>query len=162
LTDCPFCGRIKGGEFDYSDEHSVAFRPLNPVTRGHFLVVPKVHVSHAFAGPAQAGRALEFAGYLANQMDLPAANFITSAGVEAAQSVMHLHVHVVPRREGDGLALPWTGQAERELLLKEALFLRANGEYAPGGNETWHGWDDKAERFLRGLLPPEQAEDDHA
>jgi hypothetical protein len=41
-------------------------------------------------------------------------------------------------------------------LLKEALFLRMNGEYAPGGNENWHSWDDRAERFLRGLLPPEE------
>lgn len=40
-------------------------------------------------------------------------------------------------------------------LLEEALFLRMNGEYAPGGNENWHEWDDKAERFLRGLLPSE-------
>ena len=40
-------------------------------------------------------------------------------------------------------------------LLEEALFLRTNGEYAPGGNENWRDWDDKAERFLRGLLPPE-------
>lgn len=44
-------------------------------------------------------------------------------------------------------------------LLEEALFLRTNGEYAPGGNENWHAWDDKTERFLRGLLPPEAEED---
>jgi len=41
-------------------------------------------------------------------------------------------------------------------LLEEALFLRANGEYAPGGNENWHDWDRKAEVFLRSLLPPER------
>lgn len=40
-------------------------------------------------------------------------------------------------------------------LLEEALFLRMNGEYAPGGNENWHDWDGRAERFLRGLLPPD-------
>jgi hypothetical protein len=42
-------------------------------------------------------------------------------------------------------------------LLEEALFLRMNGERAPGGNETWHDWEDRAERFLRSLLPPEAA-----
>jgi hypothetical protein len=41
-------------------------------------------------------------------------------------------------------------------LLEEALFLRMNGERAPGGNETWHDWDNKAEVFLRSLLPPEE------
>lgn len=43
-------------------------------------------------------------------------------------------------------------------LLEEALFLRMNGEYAPGGNENWHDWDSKAETFLRGLPPPEAGE----
>lgn len=41
-------------------------------------------------------------------------------------------------------------------LLKEALFLRMNGEHAPGGGENWHDWDSRAEVFLRGLLPPEE------
>jgi hypothetical protein len=40
-------------------------------------------------------------------------------------------------------------------LLEEALLLRMYGERAPGGNETWRKWDDKAERFLRSLLPLE-------
>jgi hypothetical protein len=40
-------------------------------------------------------------------------------------------------------------------LLGEALFLRMNGDYAPGGTNNWHDWDSRAEVFLRGLLPPE-------
>jgi histidine triad (HIT) family protein len=110
VADCPFCARIAAGEFDYSDSDSVAFQPLDPVTAGHFLVVPKRHVSHALESPAAAGLALKFAGYLANRMELEACNFITSAGELATQTVFHLHVHVIPRRAGDGLALPWTGQ----------------------------------------------------
>lgn len=110
--DCPFCGRVERIEYDYDDLWSVAFQPLNPVTPGHFLVVPRKHVSHALESPGSAGKALELAGYLANQMGLESANFITSAGRDATQTVFHLHVHVVPRREGDGLALPWTGQVK--------------------------------------------------
>ena len=34
-------------------------------------------------------------------------------------------------------------------LLEEALHLRMNGEYAPGGKENWHDWDRKTEIFLR-------------
>lgn len=45
-------------------------------------------------------------------------------------------------------------------LLEEALFLRQNGEYPPGGRENWRDWDDKAERFLRGLLPAEPRKDE--
>lgn len=107
---CPFCGRIERGEFDYDDSWSVAFQPLNPVTPGHFLVVPRKHVQHAIVSPFHAGKALDFAACLAADMGLIAANFITSAGGDATQTVFHLHVHIVPRRAGDGLALPWTGQ----------------------------------------------------
>jgi histidine triad (HIT) family protein len=107
---CVFCARIEAGQFDYFDHWNVAFQPLSPVTPGHFLVVPRKHVINAFEGPAQAGRAMSFAAKMAADMGLVAANFITSAGIAATQTVWHLHLHVVPRREGDGLALPWTGQ----------------------------------------------------
>jgi histidine triad (HIT) family protein len=107
---CPFCQRIENGEYDHDDGFSVAFEPLSPVTPGHLLVVPRQHVSSALAGPAVAGNALKFAAYLANRLDIGAANFITSAGKAATQSVFHLHVHIIPRTENDGLALPWTNQ----------------------------------------------------
>lgn len=106
--ECVFCKRVKAGEYDYADARCVAFEPLLPVVPGHFLVIPRRHVSNVFANPEAAGHALRFAGYLANRMELPAANFITSAGKDATQTVFHLHVHIVPRRKGDGLVLPWT------------------------------------------------------
>lgn len=117
MSDCVFCARIERGQFDYFDDWNVAFQPLNPVTPGHFLVVPRKHVMNAFEGPAQAGRAMSFAAKLATDMDLVAANFITSAGSAATQTVWHLHLHVVPRRDGDGLHLPWTGQKRAEVTL---------------------------------------------
>lgn len=43
-------------------------------------------------------------------------------------------------------------------LLEEALHLRMNGEYAPGGKENWHDWDRKAETFLRGLASEKEAQ----
>jgi histidine triad (HIT) family protein len=45
----------------------------------------------------------------AAELATPPCNIITSAGSDATQTVFHLHLHVVPRRAGDGLALPWTG-----------------------------------------------------
>ena len=107
MADCPFCERIDAGEYDYEDDYSVAFQPLNPVTAGHWLAVPQAHVTDALAAPEAAGNVLRFAAGLAGQMDLGHCNFITSAGTLASQTVMHLHVHVVPRRLGDRLALPW-------------------------------------------------------
>ena len=74
MGDCPFCKRIAAGEYDYWDAYNVAFQPLNPVTPGHFLVVPRTHVDNALAAPTYAGRAVRFAGGLAAQMSLDACN----------------------------------------------------------------------------------------
>jgi histidine triad (HIT) family protein len=109
---CPFCERIKRGEYDvgWFGDSVVAFEPLNPVTPGHMLVVPRHHCPHAAAFPSMAGAVMEAAAMLA--FEIGPCNIITSCGVEATQTVFHMHLHVVPRREGDGLMLPWTGRRE--------------------------------------------------
>lgn len=108
--DCVFCDRLRTRQFDYSDNHAVAFQPLNPVVPGHFLVIPRVHISDFMEDAEIAGRTLACASWIAKALGVESANVITSAGAAATQTVFHLHVHVVPRREGDGLHLPWTGQ----------------------------------------------------
>jgi histidine triad (HIT) family protein len=110
VNDCVFCDRVERGEYDYDDEYNVTFQPLNPVTPGHFLVVPRKHIKSALTVPISAGRAFAFAAELASLMDLSDFNLITSAGKYATQTVFHLHVHVVPRHENDGLVLPRTDQ----------------------------------------------------
>lgn len=84
------------------------FEPLNPVTRGHVLVVPERHVESASADPSLAAGCMEIAATIAARHR--SANIITSIGTSATQSVPHLHLHVVPRTPNDGLHLPWTGQ----------------------------------------------------
>lgn len=87
-------------------DHSLIIVPLNPVTAGHVIVIPHEHVVDAADDPDITETVFHAAALYAKQIG-GAFNLITSAGVEATQTVMHLHVHVVPRREGDGLALPW-------------------------------------------------------
>lgn len=116
---CPFCGRIKRGEYEAwaNDPSVVWFGPLNPVTPGHMLFVPVRHVSGANDprnGPYETAITMEVAARWAQRNGVESFNLITSAGTEATQSVFHLHAHLLPRREGDGLALPWTGQKRRE------------------------------------------------
>lgn len=113
-NDCPFCARIAHGEYDAGNQWAVTFEPLNPVTPGHRLFVPRTHVEDALTRPPLTGHVMRYAAAWAEEHGLGACNFITSRGTEATQSVPHLHWHLVPRREGDGLALPWTGQAARE------------------------------------------------
>jgi histidine triad (HIT) family protein len=107
---CPFCMRILNGEFDHEDTMCVAFEPLNPVTSGHLLVVPKLHVADALERPSVTANTVDFAARLVSELGIRSCNVITSVGPAATQTIRHLHIHIVPRREGDGLSLPWTGQ----------------------------------------------------
>lgn len=113
---CPFCNRINRNEFLGRYGNTVWFEPLNPVVPGHLLFVPVQHATDAATDPTNAGDAMEAAAvYL---RDLYAhhteANLITSIGPAATQTVWHTHIHVIPREPGDGLHLPWTGQAKAE------------------------------------------------
>ncbi|MFD5588776.1 HIT family protein [Streptomyces sp. NPDC127063] len=112
MTDrCVFCEIVAGTApativREWPD--AMAIVPLGPVTPGHVLVIPRQHVANVGEDPAVSGAAAARAAELA--AELPAANVITSMGSAATQTVFHLHWHVVPRAEGDGLPLPWTPQ----------------------------------------------------
>lgn len=87
-------------------------RPLNPITPGHLLVIHREHTDSAadgLKGPTYASECMHFAAGYVRKQGIQA-NIITSIGPDATQSVMHTHLHVVPRTEGDGLPLPWTPQ----------------------------------------------------
>lgn len=103
---CVFC-QIVAGEAPATIvrrwDDALAIVPLNPVTAGHTLVIPIKHVRDVWINPAVSALTMRRAAELAR----PPCNVITSAGREATQSVWHLHLHVVPRRDNDGLALPW-------------------------------------------------------
>lgn len=115
---CPFCTRIEAGEYLERRSDVVRFEPLNPVVPGHMLFVPVRHASAADEDPMGAARAVKFAAEYIRDLNCPYrgnANIITSIGHFATQTVMHTHVHVVPRDINDGLHLPWTGQ-QRESM----------------------------------------------
>lgn len=111
--ECVFCRIIAGEEpatvvRRWAD--AVAIIPLRPVTTGHILVLPTEHVPDIGTTTEVSGRTMERAAELAGT--LASCNLITSKGAAATQSIRHLHIHVVPRRPGDGLALPWTGHRD--------------------------------------------------
>jgi len=116
VTGCVFCDRIEGGKYDDYVKRfdAVAFPPLNPVTEGHLLVVPRTHVRSVLGHPAIAADTMAAAVLIAQRRGIAECNLITSAGPSATQSVAHLHLHLIPRRPEDGLALPWTGQVKQE------------------------------------------------
>lgn len=108
--NCPFCAINTGqapAEFVREWSDAFAIVPLRPVTEGHVLVIPKTHVTDFAENPDVTGATAKRAAQLCRDLDLVHANLITSRGMYATQSVFHLHVHLVPRAQNDGLALPW-------------------------------------------------------
>ena len=117
--DCVFCKKIKDGDYMASNERCVAFAPLNPVTEGHLLVIPKIHTADFTENPQLSAETMAYASELANLYYGEDVNLITSKGKLATQSINHLHIHIVPRRKDDGLMLPWSAQAVQEALAKQ-------------------------------------------
>lgn len=62
------------------------------------------------------------------------------------------------RRRQEEIAAAKTARDETVKLLERALHLYQDGEFAPGGTETLHGWARETEGYLRSLLPPETVE----
>lgn len=111
---CVFCRRVEDLDFIGYGRDVVAFEPLNPVTPGHMLFLPRRHVRAAESIPWITAQVMEIVcGYAGAEGD--DYNLITSSGDAATQTIHHLHIHYVPRRPDDGLHLPWTGQ-NRHLL----------------------------------------------
>lgn len=113
--NCPFCDYIGPSsviaEWLTGEGGVFVIEPIKPVTLGHALVIPRRHVADALEDPLLTGEVMRLASVYARSLlhsGLHAFNIITSVGEPATQSVRHLHVHVVPRKRHDGLALPWT------------------------------------------------------
>lgn len=106
---CVFCDIIAGdapAQRVAETPHSVLFVPLSPVTAGHVLVVPRIHVADAAEHPGVTGKTMSDAAVWASRQGAPF-NLIASAGRAATQSIWHLHVHYVPRAVDDQLMVPW-------------------------------------------------------
>jgi len=112
--NCVFCNKYYARDYEhiYSNDDGydvMRFVPLNPVTSGHRLFVPTDHIEWGYCdAPYAIASAVHFATSWGEGYE--SFNLITSNGSAATQTIPHIHVHFVPRREGDGLHLPWTGQ----------------------------------------------------
>jgi histidine triad (HIT) family protein len=113
--NCPFCDYEGPSPIiaDYKQEGVFIIEPLNPVVPNHVLVIPRRHVEHFANHLEVTGKVAQVAAdYARGRWDTDF-NLITSKGPAATQTVKHLHFHLVPRQEGDGLQLPWTARSEK-------------------------------------------------
>jgi len=135
MNECVFC-RIVARQIPatvvHEDEHTLAFMDLGQVNPGHVLVAVKKHAENLYAlDDVQAGAVLRAAARVARAIRdafTPAGLSVYQAnGKAAGQTVFHYHVHLVPRHEGDGMALAWpVKNPPREKLEEYAAKIRAS------------------------------------
>jgi histidine triad (HIT) family protein len=121
MSECVFCKIIEGAlpsSMVYRDDLCCAFLDIQPINSGHMLVVPLHHSAslseldpktggHMFAVAQRLAAALYAAGASAGPR-CQGVNFSLADGPAAGQDVFHVHLHVIPRYEGDGRGF-WFG-----------------------------------------------------
>lgn len=114
--NCLFC-KIIAGQIPcariYEDGRVLAFLDINPISRGHALVVPKGHYPTLLDFPAAEGEALlkamrAVAAALHAELESGGFNCLQNNFGPAGQMIFHSHWHIIPRYEHDGLA-DWPG-----------------------------------------------------
>ena len=107
---CVFCEIVAGtapAVRVYEDDDILGFLDIRPFTRGHTLVIPKQHSVDLTDTPAAALAAMLTVGQRiaratrASGLAATGNNVAINDGKSAFQSVFHIHLHVIPRRDGD-------------------------------------------------------------
>lgn len=150
-SHCTFCDLIHGAaevSVCYEDADAIAFMDIQPVNTGHVLVVPRQHLESLFDVPPELGAHLfgvtmRVANAVRRVTGCEDMNIVVNSGQAAGQDVFHYHVHIIPRRQGDGfdIQLPYSGSQmpQREVLDMAAARIIAalndpmRGEGEPGG-----------------------------
>lgn len=129
-ADCSFCEIVQWDDPDvrevYRDEHVVAFFPTEPAVLGHTMVVPREHVADIWSlseeMAAHLARAtVRLAAAVREAVQPEGLNVVQSNGEVATQTVFHLHVHLVPRWEGDVMGPIWPEETDYTEVAKDDM-----------------------------------------
>ncbi|MFO7871286.1 MAG: HIT family protein [Kiritimatiellia bacterium] len=113
--DCIFCKIVQGAvpaSKVYEDENTVAFMDVQPVVKGHVLVVPREHCDPITETPPEVLSKLiavvrKVARSLTEGLGADGINVSQANGKVAGQVVPHIHFHVIPRFSNDGHSWNW-------------------------------------------------------
>jgi len=125
---CIFC-RIVAGQIPslkiFEDDRALAFLDIGPLADGHTLLIPKDHHADLRDLPQHTLAAISahlprLATAVMSATGATGLNLLQNTGRSSGQAVFHVHFHLIPRREGDGLGYPWKA-----------------GSYSAGAAERW-------------------------
>ena len=115
----------------YEDDQVLAFLDINPIARGHTLVIPKEPAATLDVlsddAAAACGRVLpRIARAVLAATGTTAFNVVQSNGADAHQSVFHVHFHIIPKHaDGSGLGVVWrTAKLDDGAALAKAIAAR--------------------------------------
>ena len=103
--DCPFCN-LEPDRIIFESDLTFTIRDAFPVSPGHTLILPKRHVASIFdldimEKAAMLGALEEAKKDLDREFSPTGYNFGVNDGESAGQTIPHVHVHLIPRYEGD-------------------------------------------------------------
>lgn len=132
MDSCIFC-KIAAGEIPsasvYEDETFRVILDLGPAARGHALILPKCHAKDITELPEEvSAKVLPLAAKIGTAMKkgLGCAGFnvVQNNGEAAGQTVMHFHVHIIPRYENGPQMVAWN-PGKDEAMSETAEAIRA-------------------------------------
>jgi histidine triad (HIT) family protein len=137
MEDCVFCGIVSGrlsASVVWRGDGCTAFMDIQPINAGHVLVVPDEHATRLAGLPEDTGvRMFRIAQRVAaalygSGLDCEGINLFLADGGAAGQEVFHVHLHVIPRSDGDGFGLrfgpDYANTPDRETLGSTANRIR--------------------------------------
>ncbi len=111
----------------FEDEHVLAFLDVNPLARGHALLIPKERKAYlhelSLESATALGRALrQLARAVVAATGIQEYNILQNNGATANQSVFHVHFHMIPCTADEGLRIEWnTGPLKDPEILAESI-----------------------------------------
>lgn len=106
---CLFCKIVRGeipASVIFEDKFTMAFMDIFPISKGHCLLIPKQHYENMLHVDAKVAKSLavrlvELDRKVHSAFEPDGIINVIANGVGAGQEVPHLHIHVIPRNEGD-------------------------------------------------------------
>ena len=109
--NCVFC-KIVNSDIPsmkvYEDEHALVFMDIAKDVDGHMVAIPKKHVKCILDCDAETLRCLmttvkKIANHCVENCGYDGVNLLNASDESAGQSVPHFHIHIIPRKHGDGI-----------------------------------------------------------
>lgn len=125
--NCIFCKIVKGeipAKKIHEDSQFLAFLDINPITKGHTILIPKEHyMMMSFVPDEVLGKiqvlAKQLSELLMKSLEADDVALIVANGQAAGQQIQHFAIHLIPRYEGDNFKLNLEGEKRDEEELKQ-------------------------------------------